>query len=102
MLPSRDATSLLLLILSLFVLTACDRRLDIGEVESQLERGVAERIDGLDVEVDCPDEIEAKQGENFECIATADDGSRARIRVVQQDDDGNVRWEITDLLDEGG
>ena len=99
--PNRTRRPLLLLACILLTLTACTRYLDMGEVESELEQGVAQRTDGVNVEVDCPDDIEAKQGENFECTATADDGTRAKIDVFQEDDDGNVRWEISELLDEG-
>jgi Domain of unknown function (DUF4333) len=96
---SRQAAALLGCLAML--LTGCTRYLDTTEVESELEKGVAQRADGLDVQVDCPDDIEAKQGENFECTATADDGSKAKIEVTQEDDKGNVRWKITELIDEG-
>jgi hypothetical protein len=99
--PNRTRRQLLLLACVLVTLTACTRYLDMDEVESELEQGVAQRTDGVNVEVDCPDDIEAKQGENFECTATAEDGTRAKIEVFQEDDEGNVRWEITELLDEG-
>jgi Domain of unknown function (DUF4333) len=98
--PSAATRHIMLLVCLLVTLVACSRYLDVDEVEGELERGVAERTDGLNVEVDCPDDIEAKRGESFECTATADDGTRARIEVVQEDDDGTVRWEITELLDE--
>ena len=99
--PNRTRRPLLLIACVVLTLTACTRYLDIDEVESELEQGVAQRTDGVHVEIDCPDDIEAKRGENFECTATADDGTRAKIEVFQEDDEGNVRWEITELLDEG-
>lgn len=99
--PNRTRRPLLLLACILLMLTACTRYLNMDEVESELEKGVAQRTDGVNVEVECPDDIEAKQGENFECTATADDGTRAMIEVFQEDDDGNVRWEISELLEEG-
>lgn len=65
--------------------------LDTGDVETEIQEGLTdEGIDGATVE--CPEDIEAEEGNEFTCTATATDGSTAQILVTQTDDDGSFRW----------
>jgi hypothetical protein len=96
--PNRIRRPLLLLACALLTLTACARYLDMDEVESELEQEVAQRSDGLNVDVDCPDDIEVKQGDRFECDVSRENGDEAVVRVFQEDDEGNVRWEFVEVL----
>ena len=44
---------------------------------------------------ECPDDVEVRRGETFECTARAPgEADGLRIHVTQLDDDGNVAWEI--------
>lgn len=73
------------------VLAACGGTLDTGELEQQTKQAIVDDI-GVAVEsVDCPDDVEAKAGARFECVATGTDGSTAAVNVVQTDDEGNVK-----------
>jgi len=45
-------------------------------------------------EVVCPDDVDAEEGDEFTCTATAPDGTSAEILVTQTDDEGNVRWRL--------
>ncbi len=42
----------------------------------------------------CPDDVEARRGETFRCVAQASNGQRARVEVRQRDDEGSVSWRL--------
>jgi hypothetical protein len=67
--------------------------LDTGDVESAIADGY--RADGnVEVDVSCPDDVEAEEGGTFECTVTGPTGATADIEVRQTDDEGNVRWNV--------
>jgi hypothetical protein len=68
-------------------------QVDIGELEDTIADGVQEQSD-LDVEVDCPGEVEWVTGESFTCELTDAEGTTRTATVTMVDDDGNVRWEV--------
>ena len=68
------------------------KTLNTDNVETEIKRGLTEQTGTNVKSVDCPDDVEAKKGENFECEATSDAGQKQRVKVTQLDDDGNVRW----------
>ncbi|MDZ7577678.1 MAG: DUF4333 domain-containing protein [Candidatus Nanopelagicales bacterium] len=67
--------------------------LDTGKAEGEIEKGILQQA-GVAVAVDCPEGIIAKAGEVFECVGTAEDGEKITIKVTQEDDEGNVAWEV--------
>jgi hypothetical protein len=83
---------IILLLGCLLLLGACSKTLNMDNVESGIRDGLNEQIQ-VDADVNCPDEREAEAGDTFECTATAD-GEEMTIRVEQQDDEGNVNWEL--------
>lgn len=96
----RRGPSALALLVGLAVLTgACEfsfggRTLDTDTIENEIAQGIEEQT-GISVQsVECPDDVDAEAGNTFRCTATADDGSTAPVRVTQQDDEGNVEWEL--------
>lgn len=77
--------------------TGCSQTLEGGDIE----REVAAEVDdqqGVEVEVSCPDDIEAEDGGTFTCTATDPEGTEWDVNVVQQDAEGNVEWTM-DVLD---
>jgi hypothetical protein len=76
-------------------LGACGQaRLDTGEAESAIRAGIT-RQTGVKIDsVRCPDEVEARRGDTFRCVAVASNGQRARVAVTQRDDEGNVSWQL--------
>ena len=80
----------------LLLACACSRSLDTGGLESQLQAGLQERLDITVTSVTCPDDVDAKAGVTFQCTALGETGSTTTISVTQQDDQGNVDWEIVD------
>ncbi len=95
---SRRAALPLLAVAAAAALTGCSvsiggSDLDTSELETEIEEELGAQ--GVpDSAVDCPDDVEVEEGDEFTCTATAPDGSTATILVTQTDDDGNVRWRV--------
>jgi Domain of unknown function (DUF4333) len=69
------------------------KTVNTDKAAEEIEKGLTEQLNVKNVEVTCPDDVEAKKGDTFECTAKAQ-GESAKISVTQQDDDGNVRWKL--------
>jgi hypothetical protein len=66
-------------------LAGCTKTLDTNDIANQVG------IDKLGYSnVDCPQDVEARQGNNFTCTATTKDGKQIQLQVVQKDDSGHV------------
>jgi Domain of unknown function (DUF4333) len=92
--PGRVAPALALVIAAAFVAAGCSQKLDTGEIESGIQRDLAERTGTRIASVDCPDDVEADQGDRFRCTARAAAGERVPVEVIQEDGDGRVRWRL--------
>jgi hypothetical protein len=88
-------TLVLLLALSVAMGACAPRTLDRDQLERTLARKISDQLEVPGLEVECPDDVEARRGATFDCIARAP-GETAGLRIVvtQLDDDGNVTWEI--------
>ncbi len=81
-------------LLTALAIGACGTEsLDIGKAESEIEKGLRDQLGTKDTSVDCPDEVEAKKGDEFDCKATVD-RQKGTVNVTQQDEEGNVRWQV--------
>jgi hypothetical protein len=76
-------------------LAACgDAKLDTDRAEAAIRSGIT-RQTGVKIDsVRCPDDVEARKGETFRCVASASNGQRARVEVTQRDDEGSVSWRL--------
>ncbi|HZA40363.1 MAG TPA: DUF4333 domain-containing protein [Actinomycetota bacterium] len=90
-----------LLALAVMLTAGCSRVLDTQSVESEIKDKLEQQLSGVTVEIDCPEDIEAKKGESFDCIATSEDDNKAKIVVTQTDDEGSIDFRVEELLDEG-
>jgi Domain of unknown function (DUF4333) len=83
------------LALAAVALAACgDAKLDTDRAESAIRSGIT-RQTGVKIDtVRCPEDVEARQGETFRCVARASNGQRARVEVRQRDDEGSVSWRL--------
>lgn len=90
------AIGLLAALTACVVLAACggDSNLDTAGLESQMKRTLSDRTGVPIASVNCPDEVEPKQGATFGCTATTERGERVVLRVTQEDDEGAVRWRV--------
>lgn len=71
-----------------------EETLDTGQIEEEITPAIEEQTGTREVAVECPDDIEAEQGADFECDLTAQGGIEAKVKVTQEDDEGNVHWEV--------
>jgi hypothetical protein len=85
----------IVLVLAAFGLAACgESKLDTDRAEAAIRSGIT-RQTGLKIDtVRCPDDVKARKGETFRCVATASNGQRARVEVTQRDDEGSVSWRL--------
>ena len=74
-------------------LGACGtQQLDTAEAEKTIGNRLGEQA-GTKVTINCPDDVEIKKGDTFECEAKARNDT-AKVKVTQLDDEGNVRWRV--------
>jgi outer membrane lipoprotein SlyB len=76
-------------------LAGCSATVDTDGLEGQIAQELEAQAGVRPTSVQCPDDVPAEAGATFECTATADDGSTATITVTQEDDQGNLSWEVT-------
>jgi hypothetical protein len=77
--------------------TACGNRsvLDTSKLESEIQRGLAQRTGIAIRKVVCPASVKAKKGDRFTCTAaTARDDQRVAVQVTQDDGKGAVTWRV--------
>lgn len=79
------------------MLGGCTAQIDAAGLEQQIKDELAGQTGVAPSSVDCPDDVAAEAGGTFECTAVADDGTVATITVTQTDDQGNLRWEVTEV-----
>jgi hypothetical protein len=93
--PGSRLLACLVALATALALGACgDKKLDTGKLEGRIKDGI-EKQAGVKVKsVDCPDDVKIKKGDTFTCTATTTSGQKARVRVTQQDDEGNVRYQV--------
>lgn len=61
------------------------------EIEQQIADWAESELGGGPVEVQCPDPIEWRVGETFNCIATQADAT-VGVAVTMENEDGAVTW----------
>lgn len=68
--------------------------LNMEKLEKTIQTDLQAQIKIPISSVECPEERDQKQGDEFECIAKGDQNSEFKITVTQKDDDGNVDWNL--------
>ncbi|PSN16531.1 hypothetical protein C7293_02150 [filamentous cyanobacterium CCT1] len=76
-------------------LTACSNRLNTADIEANIQADIERQGRRLTLrEVRCPDDVSRQAGAYFRCVGELDPEGTFTINVTQQDDQGNVTWEI--------
>ena len=88
----RSAAWIVAALAMMLMLGACSKTLEMDEVESQIQTGIEEQTGATVTEVSCPEEVEAKEGDTFDCTVKAEDGTEGTVEVTQTSDDGDVTW----------
>ena len=71
-----------------------DKKLDTGKLEGKIKAGI-EKQAGIKIKsVDCPSDVKVKKGNTFKCKAHTTTGQTAIVTVTQQDDKGNVSYQV--------
>lgn len=78
------------------VAVACSKSLDIDGLQTELGSQLNTKLDTTGITVDCPDDIKAESGGEFDCTGTVPDAGTVTIHVTQTDGDGHITWEVTD------
>jgi hypothetical protein len=73
---------------------ACSKSLDVGGLETELGNQLNTKLDVTGITVDCPDDIKAEAGGEFDCTGTVPDAGTLTIHVKQSDDEGHVTWKV--------
>jgi hypothetical protein len=79
-----------------FALSGCGG-IDSGQVEAEIAKDIEAEIGVRVASVECPDEIEKKEGLTVQCTARGENGGEAVVDVTQIDDEGSVQFRARDL-----
>lgn len=71
-----------------------DKKLDTGKLEGKIRDGIQKQAGVKIKAVDCPEDVKVKKGDTFNCKATTTSGQTANVKVTQQDDEGNVNYQV--------
>jgi Domain of unknown function (DUF4333) len=71
-------------------LASCKQKIDPSKVQDLCKSLLKDDTDIEAKTIVCPKDIEVKKGNDFECVATTDDGDEVTLTVDQTDDKGTV------------
>jgi hypothetical protein len=91
----RPASAVACLLAAVLAVGCGTQKLDIEDAEKTIGARLGEQSGGK-VLVDCPNDVEIKRGDTFDCRATAEGRKPASVRVTQLNDEGKVRWVVTE------
>ncbi len=77
-------------------LVACGTKLDVAKVTKAVSDGINTQLQMPIASVDCataPPDVKA--GTTFDCIATPTVGGKLTVKVTENDNSGNITWEVT-------
>ena len=66
-----------------------------GEIQDKLSSQVEQAVGSPITSVSCPDDVELKAGETFDCAATLENGDELTVNSEITDDDGNATFNIS-------
>ena len=93
--PARRAVITLIVATALIAVTGCTNTLNMEGARKPVSEGLAKQLELEMAAVTCPPESRPLQaGDSFECTATPKDGGSISVKVTQQDDVGNITWEV--------
>jgi hypothetical protein len=77
------------------VAVACSKTLDTDGLQTQIADQLNTKLGATGITVECPDDVKAESGNEFDCTGTVPDSGTLTIHVKQTDGDGHVTWEVT-------
>ena len=93
MLRTRWASALLASVV--LVAVGCGTKtLDVGDAEEKISAELERQVGQRPKAVDCPEDMEAKEGNTERCTITAPNGEKIGLTLTTTDDEGNFRFEV--------
>ncbi|MGG6241368.1 DUF4333 domain-containing protein [Nodosilinea sp. AN01ver1] len=84
-----------LLGLGVMGLSACGNRLDTADIEANIQADIERQGRRLSLSgVRCPSDVSRQAGAYFRCVGELEPEGTFTINVTQQDNQGNVTWEV--------
>ena len=77
------------------VAVACSKTLDTDGLQTQIADQLNTKLGATGITVECPADVKAESGNEFDCTGTVPDTGTITIHVKQTDGDGHVTWEVT-------
>jgi hypothetical protein len=74
-------------------LGGCTQTVDSGDAEGKIEDEV-KRQRNIEVDVNCPSDMEAKKGQRYQCTLTEPSKVQLPVTLEMTDDDGGFRFEV--------
>jgi hypothetical protein len=83
------------LLLGALGLAGCSAALDIGTIEQEIKADIERQGRRLTLrQVRCPDDVTPQTGGYFRCVGELDPEGSFTINVIQDDNQGDVSWDI--------
>ena len=92
---NKGAKALALCLGATVAMAACTRKLDMDKLKNELKSGLTSQLGVQIKDVTCPESREIKPADSFECKASGQAGAAIALKVTQNDDQGNVKWEVS-------
>jgi hypothetical protein len=83
--------SLTVCIFALFTAACGGEKLSDSRAQRQIENGIYEQLQ-VKVDVACPADRPLEKGDRFTCSVSSKDTDALRVRAIQTNSKGNVRW----------
>ncbi len=82
-------------LLGLLFLSSCTRHLNMSQIEANIQDDIERQGRRLTLQqVICPNRVVKQAEAYFRCVGELPDGGQFTINVIQQDDQGNVTWDV--------
>lgn len=83
--------------IAMMLLLGCGRSLDREKIAASIHAGIIQQGGSAVKSVICPENIKPEVGNRFECVGVLNSGSGFAIAVDQQDEQGNIVWEVSSV-----
>jgi hypothetical protein len=79
------------------LLMGCQQQLDLEKLREVVTQGIEEQLDLTVASLECPESVAIEAGNTFDCTAQAEGGGVLQVAITQDDDAGNVSWEVSEM-----
>lgn len=90
---ARRRLVLLAAVASALAAAGCTAMLDTEQAAGELEKEIERQTGAELAAVECPEDVEAKQGSTFRCTVRGADGTTVTIDVEQTSDEGDIAFD---------